>query len=49
MTENEIKLINFIRNHDNPEQALIIAIEVISAYLKQPQSSPEPSPVAPQE
>lgn len=38
MTENEIALINLIRNNKNPEQALITAIEIISNFLKQHQS-----------
>ena len=35
MTENEIKLIEIIRNHSNPEQALLIAIEIICKHLEQ--------------
>ena len=35
MTENEIKLIEMIRNHPHPEQALLIAIEIICKHLKQ--------------
>lgn len=35
MTNNEIELLNLIRDSDNPEQALVIAIEVILGYLKQ--------------
>lgn len=38
MTENEIALINLIRNNKNSEQALITAIEIISNFLKQHQS-----------
>jgi hypothetical protein len=33
MTENEIKLINIIRESDNPEEAIIIAAEVIIGYI----------------
>lgn len=29
MTENELKLINMIREHDDPAQALVTAIEII--------------------
>ena len=33
MTNNETKLINMIRESDNPEQALTIAIDIILQYL----------------
>ena len=39
MTANEIELINLIRENDNPEQALTVAVEVILTYLKQHESS----------
>ena len=35
MAENEIKLIEMIRNHSHPEQALLIAIEIICKHLEQ--------------
>ena len=35
MTKNEIMLIENIRNHPNPEKAMIKAIEIITEYLKQ--------------
>jgi hypothetical protein len=38
MTENEIELIETIKNHSNPEEAILIAIQIISDYLKQPES-----------
>jgi hypothetical protein len=38
MTENEIMLIEAIRNHPNPENAIVIAIEIISNFLKQSES-----------
>ena len=38
MTQNELKLLNIIRENDNPEQALITAIELIIKYLEQPES-----------
>lgn len=38
MTNNEIELLNVIRESDNPEQAIIIAIDVILSYLKQHES-----------
>lgn len=34
MTENEKTLIETIRNHPNPEQAMIKAVEIIIAHLK---------------
>ena len=39
MTENELKLIDMIRNNDNPEQALQIAVEIIIDYLNHHESS----------
>ena len=39
MTANEIELINLIRENDNPEQALTVAVETILIYLKQHESS----------
>ena len=35
MTENEIKLINTIRNHPHPEEALLLAIYIICKHLEQ--------------
>lgn len=35
MSENEIELINLIRENDNPERALTTAVETIILYLKQ--------------
>lgn len=49
MTENEIKLINIIREQDNPVQALMVAINTILSYLMQHESFPKPLPVAPRE
>ena len=46
MTNNEIELINIIRENDNPEQALLTAIETIILFLEQHESSQVPS-VAP--
>ena len=45
MTENEIELINIVREQDNPVQALMIAIKIIVSYLMQHGSSPTPSSV----
>ena len=38
MTENEIELLQIIRENENPEKALITAIEIITKYLEQPES-----------
>lgn len=48
MTNNEIELLNLIRESDDPTQALNVAIEIIISYLKQPESFEVPSPVCPQ-
>ena len=34
MTENEIKLIEMIRNHSNPSEAFATAVEIILLYIK---------------
>lgn len=34
MTENEVKLIEMIRNSKDPEKALIAAVEIIVNFLK---------------
>lgn len=39
MTENEMELIRIIRENDNPEQALAMAVETILLYLRQHGSS----------
>ena len=38
MTENEIKLIELIRENDNPEEAILTAVNTILSFLEQPQS-----------
>ena len=38
LRENEEDLLKIIRENDNPEQAVLTAIEVILEYLKQPES-----------
>ena len=35
MTNNEMELINLIRENDNPAQALMTAIIIVEGYLKQ--------------
>lgn len=34
MDEKEIELLNMIRTNENPERALVVAVEVIIDYLK---------------
>ena len=41
MTKNETRLLDIIRNHENPTEAITIAIGIISAFLAQPQSFEE--------
>jgi hypothetical protein len=38
MTENEIKLINLIRDNDNPAEAIVTAVNIIASFLELPQS-----------
>lgn len=38
MTENETELIELIRNNENPEQALLIAIDIIIDFLNHHES-----------
>lgn len=49
MTENEIELINIIREQDNPVRALRVAINIIVYYLMQHGSCSKPFPVVPRE
>ena len=44
MNENEITLFNIINENDNPEQAVLKAIEVFTAFLEQLEASPELQP-----
>ena len=43
MTKNEEELLRMINENDNPEQALVTAATIILGYLKQHESSVEPS------
>ena len=45
MSENEIELINMIRENDNPGMALNAAVVIILGFLKQHESSEEPAAV----
>ena len=42
MTNYEEELLDLIRNHDDPEQALEIALQTIIAFLEQYESSQVP-------
>lgn len=42
MTNNELELINLIRENENPEQALKIAVNVIATFLGRYVSYQEP-------
>ena len=39
MTENEITLLTLIRENDNPDKILTIAIEIVIEFLRQYESS----------
>ncbi len=43
MTQNEIALINMIREQSDTERALMIALQIIISYLKRHESFEEPS------
>lgn len=43
MTDNELRLIEIIRENDNPEEAIIKAVSIITSFLEQLQSFEEPS------
>jgi hypothetical protein len=43
MTDNELKLIELIRENDNPEEAILTAVSIITSFLEQPQSFEEPT------
>ena len=49
MTENEKKLLDMIRNYDDPENAVAIAVDIISKHLVQLGSSEGQVPVVPLE
>ena len=40
MSENELKLIELLRENDNPELALLIAVKVFAAFLTMSQEPP---------
>lgn len=43
MKTNQEILLSIVRENDNPEQALLIAVDVITSFLEQYESSQEPS------
>lgn len=43
MQTNQETLLSLIRENDNPEQALQIAVEIITSFLEQYESFQEPS------
>jgi hypothetical protein len=49
MSTREAELFNIIYENDNPEQAVLTAIEVFTAFLKQLEASQERQPVCQQE
>ena len=49
MTDYEKEMIHFIRSSSDPAKALEIAIKFIVEYLRQLESSTEPSPDSAQE
>ena len=49
MNENEIALFNMIYENDNPDQAVLVAIEVFTAFLEQLEASQELQPACLQE
>jgi hypothetical protein len=44
MSTHEIELYKIIYENDNPEQAVLTAIEVFTAFLEQLEEVPEPQP-----
>lgn len=43
MKTNQEILLSIIRENDKPEQALQIAVDIITSFLEQYESSPKPS------
>ena len=44
MSTHELELFNIIYENDNPEKAVLTAIEVFTAFLAQLEEAPEPPP-----
>ena len=49
MTDNEKQLIKMIRESKNPEEALLMAVRIISSLLNQEQNAEEQAPSCHQE
>ena len=49
MSKNEIELFNMLYENDNAEQAVLTAITVFAAFLKQLEEDPKPLSVCPLE
>lgn len=43
MTDNELYLLNLVRNNTHPDKAMEIALATICSFLTQPQSFASPS------
>ena len=39
MTENEITVLEMIRNHSDPDKAILIAIEIFTRLIEQPEAT----------
>lgn len=42
MTDNELKLLELVRVNDNPEEAIITAVSIITSFLELHESSQVP-------
>lgn len=49
MSTQEIELFKIIYENDNPELAVLTAIEIFTAFLAQPAEAPAPLAVCPRE
>jgi hypothetical protein len=47
MSKNEMELFKIIYENDDPEQAVLTAIKVFTAFLEQPEAVPELQAVCP--
>ena len=43
MTKNELELLKIIHENDNKEQAILVAVSIITSFLEQCESSQAPS------
>ena len=49
MTENELELLYIIRNHENPEKALKIALDLVIDFLNEREAPQQTSHARPPE